>query len=184
MLALATLAAANPAARADVVRLVDVTGRTGIEFRHRLGSAEKDWIAEVNGGGVALLDYDGDGDLDIYLVNGGRWAPDAGEPKPRNALFRNEGSWRFTDVTKSAGVGDEGWGSGVAVADVEGRGAGATARRDDLVGETRQGVGPSRREDHVRSVGGKTVGEGRADPRGRAGQEDDLRHVSNLHIAA
>jgi hypothetical protein len=119
MLAVVTLAIANAAARADDVRLVDVTERTGIDFRHRLGSAEKDWIAEVNGGGVALLDYDADGDLDIYLVNGGIWAPDAGERKPRNALFRNEGSWRFTDVTKSAGVGDDGWGSGVAVADVD-----------------------------------------------------------------
>ncbi len=107
-------------------RFVDVTERTGIAFRHVCGSAEKDWIVEVNGSGVALLDHDGDGDLDVYLVNGSVLdaAPQAAERGDRdspyrNSLFRNEGGWRFTDVTDEAGVGDTGWGCGVAVADID-----------------------------------------------------------------
>ena len=119
VIALAVIAPVLGATAADVVRFADVTERAGIDFRHRLGSPEKNWIAEVNGSGVALFDHDGDGDLDIYLVNGGVWRQGSGESKPRNALYRNDGSWRFADVTRTAGVGDEGWGGGVAVADVD-----------------------------------------------------------------
>ncbi|HLU50276.1 MAG TPA: hypothetical protein VK116_19405, partial [Planctomycetota bacterium] len=60
-----------------VIELADVTARTGITFEHVAGSVEKDWIAEVNGSGVALFDFDGDGDLDIYFVNCGGSFEDA-----------------------------------------------------------------------------------------------------------
>lgn len=103
-------------------RFEAVGARSGIRFRHVCGSAEKDWIYEVNGSGVALFDHDGDGDLDLYLVNGSRLEPTADATPPRNALYRNEGNWKFTDVTRTAGVGDEGWGCAVAVADVDGNG--------------------------------------------------------------
>lgn len=111
-----------PAREPRTVRFVDATERSGIEFLHRCGSLEKDWIIEVNGSGVALLDADEDGDLDVYLVNSSWFdlPPDA--PRPRNELWRNEGGWRFTDVTEEAGVGDPGWGSGASVADVDGDG--------------------------------------------------------------
>ncbi|MCZ6792285.1 MAG: CRTAC1 family protein [Planctomycetota bacterium] len=102
---------------AQEVSFVDVTERTGIDFVHRSGSRQKDWIAEVNGSGVALFDADADGDLDIYLVNASVFG-DTASP-PRNALYRNDGNWRFRDVTRLAGVGDTGWGSGAAVADVD-----------------------------------------------------------------
>ena len=117
------------------VQLVDVTARSGVSFRHVCGSREKDWIVEVNGSGVALFDADRDGDLDVYFVNGSTLAAlDArsGTPKeesdspatsrPSNALYRNDGDWRFTDITSAAGVGDRGWGSGASVADVDGDG--------------------------------------------------------------
>ena len=108
--------------RADDGTLVDVTARTGIAFRHACGTAEKDWIAEVNGSGVALFDADEDGDLDIYFVSCGAdplRPGDESDETARNELWRNDGGWRFTDVTESAGVGDQGWGSGAVVADVD-----------------------------------------------------------------
>ena len=96
---------------------------SGVEFVHRCGSAEKDWILEVNGSGVALFDADDDGDLDIYLVNCGdldaNGRPVGGPKAPKNALYRNDGEWKFTDVTSVAGVGDTGWGSSASVADVD-----------------------------------------------------------------
>ncbi len=101
------------------VRFVDVTARTGISFVHSCGSREKDWIVEVNGSGVGLFDYDADGDLDVYLVNASIFKPKPTDQRPRNALYRNDGNWTFVDVTEEANVGDQGWGSGVSVADID-----------------------------------------------------------------
>lgn len=100
-------------------QFVDVTQRTGIDFVHSCGSAEKTWIFEVNGSGVALFDCDRDGDLDVYFVNGSSGKIGKGKPEPVNALYRNDGNWRFTDITASSGTGDPGWGSGAAVADID-----------------------------------------------------------------
>ena len=100
-------------------RFEDAGPRSGIGFRHVSGSAEKDYIFEVNGSGVALLDHDGDGDLDIYFVNGSRLDLAPGAEPPRDALYRNDGGWRFTDVTGAAGLGDTGWGCGACAADVD-----------------------------------------------------------------
>ena len=88
----------------------------GIRFEHVCGGAEKDYIIEVNGGGVALFDYDRDGDLDIFFVNGSRLDQSA-ETAPSDALYRNDGGWKFVDVTESAGLREDRWGCGVAVAD-------------------------------------------------------------------
>ena len=91
-----------------------------LDFTHLAGTAEKNYIVETMGSGVALFDYDGDLDLDIYLVNGSTLERmGAGEPGEANRLFRNDGEWSFTDVTENAGVGDRGFGQGVAVADVD-----------------------------------------------------------------
>jgi hypothetical protein len=89
---------------------------TGLPFRHRSGSAEKTYILETMGSGVALFDYDSDSDLDVYFVNAGTVTPFTGAA---NRLFRNEGAFRFVDVTEQSGLGDEGFGMGVAVADVD-----------------------------------------------------------------
>jgi len=99
----------------------DVTARTALsKFRHRSGGAEKNFILEAPSGGVAILDYDGDGRPDIYLLNGSTFDAIRGKEKPpRAALFHNLGNWRFEDVTDRAGVANERWGMGVAVGDYD-----------------------------------------------------------------
>jgi len=91
-----------------------------LDFHHTAGTPEKRYIVETMGSGVTVFDYDGDGDLDIYLLNASTLERlEAGEPGEPNRLFRNEGDWLFTDVTDRAGVGDTGFGQGVAVADID-----------------------------------------------------------------
>jgi hypothetical protein len=96
----------------------DVTDATGIAFRHFDGSTGKYHIVETYASGLCLFDYDGDGDDDIYFLSG---APlDAVvEPPPANALYRNDGHMKFTDVTKAARVGDTGFGLGVCAGDYD-----------------------------------------------------------------
>jgi hypothetical protein len=86
------------------------------------GRKEKPHLLESGGCGLALFDYDNDGDLDLYLVNGWRLEGDKVVEKGRNALYRNKGDGTFEDVTEAAGVGDDGWGCGVAVGDIDGDG--------------------------------------------------------------
>ena len=110
--------AASPNAAANV-RFSDVTAAAGLSgFRHVSGGAEKNYIIETTGSGVALWDFDGDGLLDIYLVNGSTLEPRAAGP-PRAALFRNNGDRTFRDVTAAAGVANERWGQGVCAGDVD-----------------------------------------------------------------
>ena len=99
----------------------DVTAQTALaNFKHRSGTPAKDYILEAPSGGVAVLDYDGDGRPDIYLINGSTIAAMRGKEKPpRAALYRNLGNWKFEDVTEKAGVANERWGMGVAVGDYD-----------------------------------------------------------------
>ncbi|MCP5526890.1 MAG: CRTAC1 family protein [Verrucomicrobiales bacterium] len=107
------------AAAACPIVLHDVTGETGIGFVHTDGSSGRRYIVETVCCGLALLDYDGDGDADIYFLNGAA-LPGTERPQPaRNALYRNDGNWHFTDVTDAAGVGDTGYGLGVCTGDYD-----------------------------------------------------------------
>ena len=103
------------------VVFADITKQAGLNrFLHRSGTPEKATILETMGSGVALLDYDNDGWLDIYLVNGSTVAAMNGkEPAPRAMLLHNNHDGTFTDVTAKAGVANERWGFGVAVADFD-----------------------------------------------------------------
>jgi len=103
------------------VIFADITKQSGLDkFRHRSGSADKKVIIDTPGSGVALLDYDNDGWLDIYLLNGSTVAALKGrEPAPKAMLFHNNHDGTFTDVTAKAGVANERWGVGVAVADYD-----------------------------------------------------------------
>ncbi len=102
----------------DPVRFAEVGTAAGLRFELRSGGQVKNYIVEAKGGGGAFLDYDGDGWLDIYLVNGSR-LKGYSDSAPTNALYRNLGDGTFEDRTRSAGVGDAGWGMGCAVADYD-----------------------------------------------------------------
>ena len=107
------------ATSAAQVRFVDVTQEAGIDFVYVNGASGRKYMPEPMGSGAAFLDYDLDGDLDLYIVNG---APLPGyhcSGTPRNALYRNNGDGTFTDVTYEAGVGDAHYGMGVAVGDYD-----------------------------------------------------------------
>jgi hypothetical protein len=91
-----------------------------LDFRHLAGSKDKPYIVETMGSGVALFDYDLDSDLDVFLVSGSTLERLAsGAPGEPDRLYRNDGGWAFTDVTESAGIGDTGFGQGVAVSDFD-----------------------------------------------------------------
>lgn len=107
----------------SAILLQDITAGSGITFRHTDGGSGKRYIVETVTGGLALFDYDGDGDLDVYLLNGAPLRGTKVEIPPRNALYRNEGQFRFADVTAEAGVGDTGYGLAVAVGDYDNDGA-------------------------------------------------------------
>jgi hypothetical protein len=99
----------------------DVAGTAGLtSWQHKAGTPEKRLILEAKGPGVCLLDYDNDGWLDIYLVNGSTYEALAGKATPpHSALFRNNHDGTFTEVTKSAGVANDRWGYGCAVGDFD-----------------------------------------------------------------
>jgi hypothetical protein len=99
----------------------DITKEAGLAgWTHKMGVPEKKFIVETNGSGVALLDYNNDGWLDIYLVNGSTLAAlDGKEAPPKAALFRNNHDGTFTDVAAQAGVTNDRWGYGVSVADYD-----------------------------------------------------------------
>ena len=117
-----TLVAPPPAPTDAVgVTFAEVTRAAGLAtFRRRTGDAAKNYIVEAKGGGLALLDYDGDGGLDVYLVNGATFDALRGrEEAPPAALFRNNRDGTFTDVTATAGVANRGWGQGACTGDLD-----------------------------------------------------------------
>ena len=130
---LLSLAAIHPIVSAQggvaTPRFEDVAEATGLRFTHDNGARGDYWFTEMLGAGGALFDYDNDGDLDVFLVQG--MAGDPADPAARKAaaastsrLFRNDldgpgGQLRFTDVTTAAGVGLVAQGMGVAVGDID-----------------------------------------------------------------
>ena len=101
---------------AQLPQLVDITDSTGITFEH-LSSSEKKYIVESMGGGVALIDYDRDGLLDIYFTNSPTVDMALAGNKARSALYHNNGDGTFTDVTDKAGVGYPCFAMGAVVGD-------------------------------------------------------------------
>ncbi len=99
----------------------DGTQAAGLNtWKHVMGTPGKKFILETDGSGVGLIDYDNDGWLDIYLVNGStEKALNGEEPAPHAALFHNNRDGTFTDVTAKAGVANERWGFGVAIGDFD-----------------------------------------------------------------
>lgn len=105
------------------VQFSDVTQQAGIFFRHETGAFGKKWMPETMGSGCALFDYDGDGYLDVLLINGTYWpGHEKAGVMPSARLYRNLGQWRFEDVTVQAGLHFSLYGMGCAVADYDGDG--------------------------------------------------------------
>lgn len=115
-LALAGLWIAYAAAPPKVV-FRDVTAQAGIRFRHNAGKAGQKWLPETMGSGCAFLDADGDGWLDILLINSKDWKPRG--RRSLSALYRNNHDGTFTDITPGSGLDVETYGVGVAVADYD-----------------------------------------------------------------
>ncbi|HVF66997.1 MAG TPA: CRTAC1 family protein [Pyrinomonadaceae bacterium] len=109
---------ATPARAQAPVRFTDATEASGVTFRH-VASPEKKYIVESMSGGVAMIDYDNDGDVDLYFVNSLTVDLVKSNGKTRSALYRNDGEGTFTDVTDKAGVADIGWGMGAVVGDYD-----------------------------------------------------------------
>jgi enediyne biosynthesis protein E4 len=99
----------------------DISEKAGLaKWTHHMGTPAKDYIIETKGSGVCLFDYDNDGWLDIYLVNGSTLEALAGKAAPPHAaLFHNNHDGTFTDVSAKAGVQNDRWGFGCAVADYD-----------------------------------------------------------------
>jgi hypothetical protein len=106
------------------VHFTDITAAAGIHFTHNAGRTGKKWLPETMGSGCAFLDADGDGWLDILLVNGKDLVPRGRHTTA--ALYRNNHDGTFTDITRGSGLDIEIYGLGVAVGDYDNDG------RDDL----------------------------------------------------
>ena len=119
----------TPEPQPDVVpgNFVDVAAARGIEFHHYASQTARKYMLEIMGSGVALLDYDNDGRLDIFLVNGAPISdptplgtiPRKTDPKYWNRLYHQKPDGTFEDVTEQAGVQGKGYGYGVAVGDYD-----------------------------------------------------------------
>jgi hypothetical protein len=105
----------------------DVTAKSGIHFKHESSRTSEKYLLESMGAGVAMLDYDNDGWLDLFFVNGARIqdpmprgaSPDKSDPRFWNRLYHNNRDGTFTDVTETAGLQGRSYGMGVATGDYD-----------------------------------------------------------------
>ena len=123
MLTGVALGAESPSPSGSGIRFKDMSAHSGVQFLHTDGSSGQRYIVETVASGLATFDFDGDGKTDILFLNG---APLLGSnskgPPPVNALYRNEGNWKFKDVTQAAGLTDSAYHLGVCVGDYDGDG--------------------------------------------------------------
>ena len=99
--------------------LVEVALESGIDFRHINGASGRYYYVETYGSGAAFLDYDNDGDQDLYAVNSAPLLGSTIDDIPTNALYRNRGDGTFADQTAQTGTGDSGYGMGACVGDYD-----------------------------------------------------------------
>ena len=94
--------------------LIDIAPAADVKFNHDSGIQGDYFLPEIMGSGAAVFDYDNDGYLDIYLINSGSAGQGAS-----NRLFRQTADGTFTDATEESGLGDQGYGMGVAIGDID-----------------------------------------------------------------
>jgi hypothetical protein len=109
----------SSAAEHSRISFTDVTQQAGVRFIHDAGARGGKWYPETIGGGGGFFDYDGDGRLDILLINGRHWPHSRQPPEPTMRLYRNLGNGAFTDVTAAAGLEIALYGMGFAAADYD-----------------------------------------------------------------
>ncbi|MFW6084795.1 MAG: FG-GAP repeat domain-containing protein, partial [Gemmatimonadota bacterium] len=113
----------DPLAGVAIPRLVDVTEVSGLDFVHENGAAGDKWMPETVGSGGGFLDYDGDGALDIFLVNSREWDGNGGHGETgaaaTSALFRNRGDGTFRDVSEETGADIVSYGMGAVFGDYD-----------------------------------------------------------------
>ena len=137
------LESSRAAADMPVAKFAEITTEAGLRFTHANGATGEKLLPETMGGGVAFLDFDNDGAVDLLFVNGTHWPWTGREPRGSTlALYRNDGRGRFTDVTASSGLSANFYGMGAAAGDYD---------NDGLVDLFITGVG----ENHLfRNLGG------------------------------
>lgn len=101
------------------IPFVDITSESGIDFVHVNGATGQKLLPETMGGGCAFLDFDGDGDQDILLINSSRWDEDDSSPLPTMGLYANDGTGNFSNVTAGSGLDVSFYGMGVACGDYD-----------------------------------------------------------------
>ncbi|MBI4586726.1 MAG: CRTAC1 family protein [Planctomycetes bacterium] len=101
------------------IRFADITRAAGIGFVHHNGARGKKLLPETMGSGCAFLDFDRDGDQDLFFVNSASWPGDAVNPPPAQALYENDGAGHFKEVTREQGLAVTFYGMGCAVADTD-----------------------------------------------------------------
>lgn len=102
-------------------RFAEVAREAGIDFKHVSGTTEERYFPTANGSGVAILDYDGDGLMDLYFASN-CFLPAGSRPEGRNRLYKNLGDLKFQDVTEESGLGFHGFCHGVIAGDFDGDG--------------------------------------------------------------
>ncbi len=102
------------------LRFRDVTGAAGLDFQHETGAGTgHKWYPETIGAGAGFVDYDGDGFVDVLLVNGRQWPAERRAPEPTMQLYRNRGDGTFEDVTAPSGLAIPLYGMGMTAADYD-----------------------------------------------------------------
>ena len=109
----------KPTAQPPAVHFTDISEDAGLRFTHINGAYGERLMPETIGSGAAFLDYDNDGDQDLFLVNFRHWPDHPGDSTPTQALYRNDGSGHFEDVSREAGLDIEAYGMGVAIGDYD-----------------------------------------------------------------
>jgi hypothetical protein len=121
------LGAMRAPATQPVIEFEDVTAKSGIRFQHQASRTSRKYLPESMGAGVAILDYDNDGWLDLFFVNGAKLqdpmprgsSPDKSDPRYWNRLYHNNRDGTFTDITEKAGLQGRLYGMGVATGDYD-----------------------------------------------------------------